>query len=75
MKEKILAVAQRSGAQALHPGYGFLSENPDFAEMCHSQGVAFIGGWVGGCDGGLYCIELDLNRGGVRGMFLFFFLA
>jgi threonine/homoserine/homoserine lactone efflux protein len=43
VKEKILAVAQRSGAQALHPGYGFLSENPDFAEMCGAAGVVFIG--------------------------------
>ncbi|KAM3574061.1 hypothetical protein VYU27_003959 [Nannochloropsis oceanica] len=43
VKEKILAVAQRAGAQALHPGYGFLSENPDFAEMCQAAGVLFVG--------------------------------
>ena len=43
VKEKILAVAQRSGAQALHPGYGFLSENAEFAEMCQQAGVTFIG--------------------------------
>jgi acetyl-CoA carboxylase biotin carboxylase subunit len=42
-KEKILEIATRSGAEALHPGYGFLAENPDFVEMCEKQGVAFVG--------------------------------
>ncbi len=41
--EKILAAAQASGAQAIHPGYGFLSENPGFAEDCAAAGIAFIG--------------------------------
>jgi acetyl-CoA carboxylase biotin carboxylase subunit len=39
----ILAVAQQSGADAIHPGYGFLSENPAFAEACAAAGVKFIG--------------------------------
>jgi len=39
----ILEVAQRTGAQAIHPGYGFLSENADFAEACAAAGIAFIG--------------------------------
>lgn len=39
----LLAVAQRSGAQAIHPGYGFLSENAGFAEACAAAGIAFIG--------------------------------
>jgi 3-methylcrotonyl-CoA carboxylase alpha subunit len=39
----ILDVARRSGAQAIHPGYGFLSENADFAEACAAAGIAFIG--------------------------------
>src|SRR5947209_5436487 len=40
---KILDVAKRSGAQAIHPGYGFLSENADFAAACDQAGVKFIG--------------------------------
>ena len=41
--ERILAVAQRAGADAVHPGYGFLSENPAFAEACASVGLTWIG--------------------------------
>ncbi len=41
--ERILAVAQQHGAEAIHPGYGFLSENADFAEACEAAGIAFIG--------------------------------
>ncbi|HVZ70766.1 MAG TPA: urea carboxylase [Polyangia bacterium] len=41
--EKILEVARATGAEALHPGYGFLAENADFAEACEAAGVAFIG--------------------------------
>src|SRR6202451_1654389 len=40
---KILDVAKRSGADAIHPGYGFLSENPRFAQACADAGVSFIG--------------------------------
>jgi len=41
--EKIIEVARQSGAEAIHPGYGFLSENPVFAEACNDAGLAFIG--------------------------------
>jgi 3-methylcrotonyl-CoA carboxylase alpha subunit len=41
--ERILAVAKKTGAEAIHPGYGFLSENEDFAEACEREGVVFIG--------------------------------
>ena len=40
---KIIAAAQATGAQAVHPGYGFLSENEEFAEACSANGIAFIG--------------------------------
>jgi 3-methylcrotonyl-CoA carboxylase alpha subunit len=41
--EAILDAARDSGAEAIHPGYGFLSENADFAEACEAAGVVFIG--------------------------------
>src|SRR5262249_45448184 len=41
--EKIIEAGSRSGARAIHPGYGFLSENADFAEACESAGMTFIG--------------------------------
>ncbi|KAM4772492.1 methylcrotonoyl-CoA carboxylase subunit alpha, mitochondrial [Rhinophrynus dorsalis] len=41
--DKILQVARQSRAQAIHPGYGFLSENTEFAELCKKENVIFIG--------------------------------
>jgi len=41
--EKIIAVAKKSKADAIHPGYGFLSENADFARRCSKMGISFIG--------------------------------
>jgi 3-methylcrotonyl-CoA carboxylase alpha subunit len=43
LAERILEAAKRSGAQAVHPGYGFLSENAEFAEACAQAGIVFIG--------------------------------
>ncbi len=40
---EVLRVAREAGAEAIHPGYGFLSENPDFAEACADAGIVFIG--------------------------------
>ncbi|KRD26563.1 3-methylcrotonyl-CoA carboxylase [Acidovorax sp. Root267] len=41
--ERIIEAAQATGAQAIHPGYGFLSENEDFAHACAAAGLVFIG--------------------------------
>ena len=41
--DKIIASCKQTGAQALHPGYGFLSENEEFAKRCEEEGIVFIG--------------------------------
>ena len=41
--ERVIAAATASGADAVHPGYGFLSENPDFVEACAGAGIVFVG--------------------------------
>ncbi|MRI34054.1 3-methylcrotonyl-CoA carboxylase [Endozoicomonas sp. OPT23] len=41
--DKVIAAAKQTGASAIHPGYGFLSENADFAEACQQQKIQFIG--------------------------------
>jgi 3-methylcrotonyl-CoA carboxylase alpha subunit len=41
--ERLIDVARKSGAECIHPGYGFLSESGDFAEACEQAGIAFVG--------------------------------
>jgi pyruvate carboxylase subunit A len=41
--KQIVEIAKRIGADAVHPGYGFLSENAKFAQLCHTSGITFIG--------------------------------
>jgi len=43
LSEKVIEAAKRTGAQAIHPGYGFLSENADFCRMCSDENITFIG--------------------------------
>lgn len=42
-QDKLFDIIERSGAEAVHPGYGFLSENPDFVKRCEKAGITFIG--------------------------------
>ena len=41
--EKVIKAANRAGAAAIHPGYGFLAENPELAKACEEAGIIFIG--------------------------------
>jgi len=43
LQDKIIEAAKRTGADAIHPGYGFLSENESFAERCEKEGIIFVG--------------------------------
>src|SRR5665213_115488 len=43
LADKIIAAASEVGAQAIHPGFGFLSENAEFAKLCAKSGIVFIG--------------------------------
>ncbi len=43
LADKIIEAARQTGAEAVHPGYGFLSENEAFAKRCEDEGIAFIG--------------------------------
>ncbi len=41
--DRIIKIAHKAGAEAIHPGYGFLAENPDFSRRCEEEGIIFIG--------------------------------
>ena len=41
--DKIISIAKKSGAEALHPGYGFLAENSEFVHRCEQENIVFIG--------------------------------
>jgi len=43
MMDRIVEAAKKTGSEAVHPGYGFLAENPDFARLCEDSGIIFIG--------------------------------
>src|ERR1700756_5506678 len=43
VQDKIIAAAKQTGADAIHPGYGFLSENASFSKRCKDEGIIFIG--------------------------------
>lgn len=42
-QDKIVRLIHETGSQAVHPGYGFLSENAEFADLCQQKGIIFIG--------------------------------
>ncbi len=59
-KEKIIDVALKSNTEGIHPGYGFMAENAEFAEMCHRNGIEFIGPPVSAMK--LMCSKIDSKR-------------
>ena len=59
-KEKIIDVALKTKAEGIHPGYGFMAENADFAEMCHKNGIEFIGPSVSAMK--LMCSKIDSKQ-------------
>jgi len=59
-KEKIIDVALKSNSEGIHPGYGFMAENAEFAEMCHKNGIEFIGPPVSAMR--LMCSKIDSKQ-------------
>lgn len=65
--DRIVAAAQNTGAQAIHPGYGFLAENADFARACKAAGITFIGPPVSALElmGNKRAAKLAMTKAGV----------
>lgn len=59
-KEKIIDVALKAEADGIHPGYGFMAENAEFASMCHKNGIEFIGPPVDSME--LMCSKIDSKK-------------
>jgi len=59
-KENIIDVALKSNTEGIHPGYGFMAENAEFAEMCHKNGIEFIGPPVSAMK--LMCSKIDSKK-------------
>ena len=59
-KQTIIDVALKAGAEGIHPGYGFMAENAEFAELCHKNGIEFIGPPVSSMK--LMCSKIDSKK-------------
>lgn len=63
-KQKIIDVALKAQAEGIHPGYGFMAENAEFAEMCHKNGIEFIGPPVSAMK--LMCSKIDSKKSMIK---------
>ena len=65
--EKVIEIAQAAGADAIHPGYGFLAENPQFAAACEAAGITFVGPSARVLElmGNKVAARLEMRRAGV----------
>jgi len=63
-KEKIIDVALKSKTEGIHPGYGFMAENAEFAEICHKNGIEFIGPPVSSMK--LMCSKIDSKKSMIK---------
>lgn len=59
-KDKIIDAALKAGADGIHPGYGFMAENAEFASICHKNGIEFIGPPVSAME--LMCSKIDSKK-------------
>eukprot|EP00487_Bulimina_marginata_P005475 TRINITY_DN2345_c0_g1_i3.p2 TRINITY_DN2345_c0_g1~~TRINITY_DN2345_c0_g1_i3.p2 ORF type:complete len:132 (+),score=63.54 TRINITY_DN2345_c0_g1_i3:417-812(+) len=57
LSQKVIDAALLTGAQAIHPGYGFLSENSDFCRLCEQNNIVFIGPPIGAIEAHVLCVD------------------